>query len=188
MRIILIGPPGAGKGTQSQRLLTHLGIPHLSTGEELRKACRAGSETYEKARPSMESGRLVPDPIILDLVNERLHQPDCANGVLFDGFPRTLGQAEALDRMLEKQGMPLDGAIEIRVDEELLIKRIAGRKRSDDLPEVLRQRLLAYREQTEPLLEYYAERGLLQTVDGSGTPDEVFARIKTALSTWADKA
>jgi len=181
MRIVFIGPPGAGKGTQAQRLTAAYDIAHLSTGDMLRAAREAGSEIGRQADRYMSAGQLVPDEIILGIIRQRLEQDDCRNGYLLDGFPRTLPQAEALDRMLDQQGTPLDVVLELRVPEEELFRRLAGRGRADDNPEVIRQRLVAYREQTTPLLDYYGKRGLLKSIDGLGTVDEVFERAKAVL-------
>jgi adenylate kinase len=181
MRIIFIGPPGAGKGTQAQRLLEHLGIPHLSTGEMLRRAVREKTDGGALAAPLMSAGQLVPDDIILKLVDERLDRGDCDAGALFDGFPRNLRQAEALDEMLERRGRPLDLVLEMNVDDAEVIRRLSGRGRADDRPTVIAERLKGYWRQTRPLLDYYERRGLLRVIEGTGTPDQVFDRIKTAL-------
>jgi len=181
MRIVFIGPPGAGKGTQAERIVKTYNIAHLSTGDMLRAARAAQTEIGKKADVFMSSGQLVPDDIIIDLIAERLQQPDCRSGYLLDGFPRTIAQAEALDKMLAEQGTPLHCVLELRVPEEELFKRLAGRGRADDDPEVIRQRLVAYRQQTEPLLEYYGRRGLLKSIDGVGTVEEVFRRAIAAL-------
>jgi adenylate kinase len=181
MRVIFIGPPGAGKGTQSQRLAEYLGVPHLSTGDMLRQAVRERTEAGRLAEPYMSSGQLVPDEIILKLVGERLQRPDAATGAVFDGFPRNLRQAESLDNTLCEMNSPLDVVIELRLDDAQVIQRLSGRGRNDDRPEIIAERLKSYWEQTRPLLDYYRKRGLLKTVDGSGSPDEVFERIKAAL-------
>lgn len=181
MRIVFVGPPGAGKGTQSARLTQYLNVPHLSTGDMLREARQKKTQIGMLASQYMSTGQLVPDPIILQLVGERLAQPDCENGYLFDGFPRTLGQAKSLDQFLGERGTPLDAVLEIRVPEDVLLERLAGRGRSDDEPEIIRERLKGYRDQTQPLLDYYAQTGRLVTIDGCGTTDEVFRRIKAAV-------
>ncbi len=181
MRVVFIGPPGAGKGTQSQRLLKYLGVPHVSTGDILREAVRNKTRQGALAEKYMDEGSLVPDPIIIDLVGKRLDENDCQGGYLLDGFPRTLGQARALDVFLTDHGKPLDGVLELKVDENVLVQRLAGRGRSDDEPQVIRQRFHTYRERTEPLLDYYRERGLLETIIGVGMQDEVFDRIRRAL-------
>jgi adenylate kinase len=181
MRIVFIGPPGAGKGTQAERLIETYKLAHLSTGDMLRAARDAGTEVGNRANQYMSKGQLVPDNIIIDIISERLEEPDCQGGYLLDGFPRTIAQAEALDGLLHKRGTPLDVVLELRVPEEELFKRLAGRGRADDKPEVIRQRLVAYREQTEPLLEYYGKAELLKYVDGLGSVEEIFERIRVVL-------
>ena len=181
MRMVFIGPPGAGKGTQAERLVKTYKMAHLSTGDMLRAARDAKTEVGVKADKFMSSGALVPDDIIVALIAERLAQPDCRQGYLLDGFPRTIAQAEALDAMLAEKGTPLDAVLELRVPEDELFRRLAGRGRADDTPDVIRQRLVAYRKQTEPLLDYYGRQGSLKGIDGLGTVDEIFARAKTVL-------
>jgi adenylate kinase len=181
MRLIFIGPPGAGKGTQSQRLLEYLGIPHLSTGDMLREAVGEQTDAGLLAAPYMDAGQLVPDDIILRLMDERLRLGDCHQGALFDGFPRTLAQARGLDKMLERMGLPLDVVLELNVDDAEVIRRLAGRGRNDDQPAVIAERLKGYWQTTRPLLKYYQDRGLLHVIDGHGTPDEVFERIRAVV-------
>ncbi len=185
MRIIFIGPPGAGKGTQAERLIQTYHLAHLSTGDMLRAARDAKSEIGVLADKYMSAGQLVPDEVIMAVVGERLGQADCRQGYLLDGFPRTIAQAEALDAILSKQGTPLDVVLELNVAEDELFRRLAGRGRADDKPEVIRQRLVAYRQQTQPLLDYYAKQGLLKTIDGLGTVDDIFARIQKVLAPLA---
>jgi adenylate kinase len=185
MRIVFIGPPGAGKGTQAERIVETYDIAHLSTGDMLRAARDAQTEVGRKADEFMSRGELVPDRIIVEIIGQRLEEQDCRNGYLLDGFPRTIAQAEALDSMLQEKGTPLDVVLEIRVPEKELFQRLAGRGRSDDQPEVIRQRLVAYRKQTEPLLEYYGEQGLLKTIDGGASIDEVFHRVRAVLEPYA---
>ncbi len=188
MRMVFIGPPGAGKGTQAQRLVETFGMAHLSTGDMLRAARDAKTEVGLKAEQFMSQGALVPDDIIVAIIADRLRQPDCRKGYLLDGFPRTIAQAEALDKMLSGQGTPLDVVLELQVPEEELFRRLAGRGRADDSPEEIRQRLVAYRKQTEPLLDYYGQRRLLKSIDGLGTVEEIFDRARTVLEGYGDTA
>jgi adenylate kinase len=192
MRLILLGPPGAGKGTQSQRLVEKHGIVQLSTGEMLRSAIDAETPIGLIAKDIMARGELVPDDVVVDIVSERLDENDAANGFVLDGFPRTVKQAEALDALLTNKDMPLDGVLELKVDENALLRRIEGRQaetkarggavRADDNPEAFKIRLDAYRQQTAPLVEYYRQKGQLQTVDGMAPIGEVSEAIDAALS------
>src|SRR6185437_10986218 len=168
MRLILLGPPGAGKGTQAQRLLHHYGLVQLSTGDMLRAAVAAGTPVGLKAKDIMASGGLVPDDVVIGIISDRLDQPDAANGFILDGFPRTVPQAEALDHLLQSKNIALDAVVELRVDENALLQRVENRVaemtargeqvRADDTPEVLSKRLASYRTLTEPLIRYYSER------------------------------
>jgi len=182
MRLTFIGPPGAGKGTQSQRLIRHFNIPHLSTGDMLRDAVRRKTPAGVAASEYMGSGHLVPDSIILDLVEARLADPDCREGYLLDGFPRTLVQAQALDELLAAKDTPLHAAIELQVDGEELVRRLSQRGRADDTTEIIRLRLAEFWKETAPLCNYYRRRGLLFSIDGEGREDEVFLRITEVLS------
>ena len=187
MNIILFGAPGAGKGTQAKRLVEARGLVQLSTGDMLRAAIDAGTELGLRAKEIMDRGDLVSDEIILGMIAERMDSPDCANGVILDGFPRTVAQAEGLDAMLEQRGLALDHVIEISVDEEALFARIENRaaetggSRADDNAETLRKRLAVYHENTAPLLPYYDGKGLLKTVDGMNSIDEVGQAIDGIL-------
>jgi adenylate kinase len=191
MRLILLGPPGAGKGTQAQRLAADHGLVQLSTGEMLRAAVDAGTSVGLRARDIMSRGELVPDDIVVSIVSDRLDQPDARKGFILDGFPRTVPQARALDHLLKQKGMELDAVIELEVDEGILLERIERRiaqmtrrgevLRPDDNPDVLRRRLAAYREQTAPLTAYYRRRGVLHSVDGMAPIQQVAGAIANAL-------
>jgi adenylate kinase len=215
MILILLGPPGAGKGTQAKRLAEALGLVQLSTGDMLRAAVAAGTELGRRADVIMKKGDLVPDDIIVAMIAERMAEPDCREGAILDGFPRSLAQAEALDAMLDRAGRKVDHVIEIEVDDEALVARIAGRftcarcgagyhdrftrprvdgacdvcggtefaRRADDNEATVRARLKVYNDQTAPLLPYYGSRGVLRTVDGMGTMDEVAAALRRVLET-----
>jgi adenylate kinase len=181
MRLILIGPPGAGKGTQCQRLAGMLRVPHLSTGEMLRTAVREGTPAGRQAASYMEQGQLVPDALIVGMVSQRLQSPDCRDGCLLDGFPRTLAQAATLDDLLERRAMSLDGVIELAVPRDELVRRMLARKREDDDPEIFSRRIVSFEEQTAPLLDYYARQGKLASIDGLGSADEIFGRVGLAV-------
>jgi adenylate kinase len=181
MRLVFIGPPGAGKGTQAARLTSDLGIPHLSTGDMLRQAKQEGTEVGQLAAEYMDHGLLVPDPVVVAVVGERLESPDCARGCLFDGFPRTVGQAQSLDEYLTAAGTPLDGALFLNVDRDELLRRLLARGRGDDELETILRRFDQYQIQTAPVLEYYRERGILRSIDGAGAPEEVYQRIRAAI-------
>ena len=192
MRLILLGPPGAGKGTQAQRLVQKHHIVQLSTGEMLRAAAAAGTPIGLQAKDIMASGALVPDDIVIGIISDRLDQPDMKNGFILDGFPRTVPQAAALDELLKRKHMKLDAVIELRVNESALLNRVETRVaemrargeevRIDDTPEVLSKRLASYRTLTEPLIHYYSERRKLLTVDGMMTIEQVTRETNRILS------
>ena len=187
MNIIIFGPPGAGKGTQAQIIVDERGVVQLSTGDMLRSAIAAGTELGMKAKQIMDAGKLVSDEIMVGMISDRMAEDDCANGVILDGFPRTVAQAEALDAMLDGRGVSLDRVIEIQVDEVALFARIekraaeTGAARSDDNADVLAQRLKVYRTNTAPVLPYYREKGLLMSVDGMQAVEKVSEAIRQCL-------
>ena len=190
MRIVLLGAPGSGKGTQAALMVEDLGLPHISTGDLLRAAVKAGTELGLQAKEVMDRGELVSDDIMLGLIEERLGQDDVKNGFILDGYPRNLSQAEALDVVLDRLEQPLDDALQIDVDIELVVGRIAKRAaeegRSDDTEETVRNRMKVYADQTAPVIDYYAQKGLLSRVLGVGTIEEVFQRIKGVLEIRSD--
>ncbi|MBS9720368.1 adenylate kinase [Tianweitania sp. BSSL-BM11] len=192
MRLILLGPPGAGKGTQAQRLVERHGIPQLSTGDMLRAAVKAQTEIGLRAKSVMDAGQLVSDEIVNQIVSERVDEVDCANGFILDGFPRTVPQAQALNAILEGKGLSLDAVIELKVDEEALMSRIekrvadtiaaGGTVRADDNAESFGKRLEEYRAKTAPLSAYYAETGQLRVIDGMADMDVVTAEIEKIVA------
>ncbi|MEJ2602256.1 MAG: adenylate kinase [Gammaproteobacteria bacterium] len=212
MRIVLLGAPGSGKGTQAQRLMAEKGIPHISTGDLLRAAVASGSELGRKAKAAMDAGELVSDDLVLGMIRERLAAADVGSGFIMDGFPRNESQAESLDGLLEEIGQPLDAAVLMNVDFEILMKRLTGRRtcsvtgkvlnihfspkeeidacleaggellqRDDDNEKTIANRLQVYRKQTEPLVEYYRGRDLLESVDADGTVEAVYGRLLAAV-------
>jgi adenylate kinase len=215
MRLVFMGPPGAGKGTQAKAVAAHYGVPHVSSGDIFRGEIERKTPLGLKIRSYLDSGTLVPDAITVGAVAGRLRQTDGAKGWLLDGFPRTLGQAEALDRALAEEGRKLSAVVNLQVDDEAIVERMSGRRvcpkcghsyhilyikprvegrcddcgadlrvRDDDRPETVRQRLATYQKDTAPLIDYYARQGLLVRVDGSGSPDEVRARLFEQLETF----
>jgi adenylate kinase len=193
MKLILLGPPGAGKGTQAEALAKRRGLVQLSTGDMLRAAVKAGTEIGRKAEAIMKSGGLVPDEVVIGIIADRIAEKDCDNGFILDGFPRTLGQAAALDKLLEQNGTGLDAVIELKVDDAALLARIenraretiaaGGTPRADDNAEALKTRLMAYYKETSPLIGYYFAQGKLQTVDGMAPIPEVGRQIDALLGT-----
>lgn len=191
MNLILLGAPGAGKGTQAERLQSERGLVQLSTGDMLRAAVAAGTETGRKAKEIMDRGDLVPDQVVVGIIAERIDSPDCAQGFILDGFPRNQAQAEALDQMLKQKGKKLDAVVELKVDETILFDRIrtraaetagkTGAARADDSEETLRNRLQVYHAQTAPLLPYYRAQGKLHSIDGMQGIEQVAGQLKTLL-------
>jgi len=212
MNLILLGPPGSGKGTQAKLIVEKYGIPQISTGDMLREAVAKGTELGKKAKEYMDAGKLVPDEVVIGIVKERLKQSDCDKGFILDGFPRTIAQAEALDKMLDELGKNIDAVINIQVPEEEVVKRIVNRRscrncgavyhliykppkeegkcdkcggelylRDDDKEETVRARYGVYREQTEPLIDYYQKKGLVHDIDGTKKIDDVFNDIVVIL-------
>ena len=190
MRIVIMGAPGSGKGTQAALIVKELGLDHISTGDLLRAAVAAGSELGKKAKEVMDRGELVSDGIVLGLLEERLQQGGAGSGFILDGFPRNIAQAEALDAVLERIGQPVDEALQIDIDEEQVVARIAKRAalegRSDDTEETVRNRLKVYGQQTAPVVDFYAGKGILSRVLGEGSIEEVFQRIRGVLQLHSD--
>ena len=190
MRLVLLGAPCSGKGTQATRLREHLQVPHISTGELLRAAVAAGTALGLQAKAVMESGNLVSDEIVLGMLEERLLRADTGNGFILDGYPRNLAQARALDALLARIGQPADLAVQLDVATEKLVDRLSGRAqqegRADDSPEAVRKRLAVYSEQTAPVVDYYRNQGKLACVHGEGGMDEVFSRILEAIAPGTD--
>jgi adenylate kinase len=213
VRLIFLGPPAAGKGTQARRLAAEYGIPHISTGDILRAAVKTGTYLGREAKRYMDRGALVPDDVMIGIIRERLQRPDCGRGFILDGFPRTLPQAEALTQLLDAMHKPIDFVVNMEVPEEEVLHRMSGRltcqncgtmfnlnlnppkvmgrcdccggpliQRADDRVETVRERLVIYRQSTTPLITYYQKRGLLRTVDGTGTIDDIAKRILEAVS------
>jgi adenylate kinase len=185
MRIVFLGPPGSGKGTQAKLLANRLGVPAVSTGDMLRDAVRRESDLGRRAKAIMEAGELVPDDVVIGLIRERVGRTDADRGFILDGFPRTVEQARALDRLLEDGGAPIDAVVNLAVPEATLLERLLGRAeqegRSDDRPETIRERLRVYGEKNDPLVAFYEAAGLLTRVDGLGSIDDVAARIDRVL-------
>jgi adenylate kinase len=185
VNVLLLGPQGSGKGTQAKRIGAEYGIPHIATGDTLRTAMEEGTELGRRVRPIVESGQLVPDDLMIDLIRERLNRPDAEAGFILDGFPRTPAQADALDEMLEEIGRPLSVVFEFQVPDEIarerLLKRAELEGRADDMPEAIERRLALYHELTEPLVEHYRLQGNLVGIHGNRPVNEVFAEIQQAL-------
>jgi adenylate kinase len=185
-RLLLLGPPGSGKGTQAHLLVDGLGVPQVSTGDMLREAVASGTAVGREAKGFMDAGRLVPDEVVIGVTEQRLRRPDAARGFILDGFPRTVGQAKALDALLAKLGVKLERCITMRVDEEELVKRLLGRAqiegRSDDNESAIRTRMDEYRRKTAPLVDHYRAAGVLAEVDGMGGVEQVAKRIQEALA------
>lgn len=180
-RLIFLGPPGSGKGTQADKLANNEQIPHISTGDLLRKAVADKTDLGVKAKSYMDKGELVPDKLVLDMVRERLHQPDVQSGWILDGFPRNVAQAQSLENLLKEVQQVSDSVISLEVPDDILVERLRGRGRKDDNEETIRRRLEVYREQTAPLIDFYRARGQLKPIDGSQPISEVTAALKQAL-------
>lgn len=181
MDLVFFGPPGAGKGTQAQKLVAQFGIPQISTGDILRAAVAKGTELGRQAGPLMAAGKLVPDELVIGIVEERLREADCHTGFLLDGFPRTIPQAEALAAVLSRMGRRIEHVVSLEVPDEVIHERMKGRGRADDSPETVQKRLDEFRRLTAPLKAYYQERGLLRTVQGVGDLETIAGAIRSAI-------
>ena len=181
MHLVFFGPPGAGKGTQAQKIVADFGIPQISTGEILRAAVTSGTPLGKEAGPLMAAGKLVPDELVIGIVQERLKEADCAQGFLLDGFPRTIPQADALAKALEKLGKRIEHVVSLEVPDAVIHDRMKGRGRADDSPETVQKRLDVFRQQTAPLKAHYEKLGLLRTVNGVGTLEEIAAGIRKSI-------
>lgn len=181
LKIVLLGAPGSGKGTQSQKLVAEYGVPQVSTGDLLRSAVADKTELGLKAKEAMDAGELVSDELVVGMIRERLNQPDAENGFILDGFPRSRSQAAELDTLLTELDRPLQRVVHLQVDKEEIVQRLMSRGRADDNEDTIRNRMDVFEEQTQPLVKYYEDQGLLVAVKGVGEVDEIFARIKGAL-------
>lgn len=181
LKIVLLGAPGTGKGTQSEKLVAEYGVPQISTGDLLRTAVAEQTELGQKAKAAMDAGELVSDDIVVGMIQERLNEPDAAQGFILDGFPRSLAQAEALDELLNQLNRPLQRVVHLQVDDEEIVKRLMARGRADDSEETIRNRLNVFQQQTRPLVEHYQKQGLLASVKGVGDIEEIFERIQAVL-------
>lgn len=182
MHLVFFGPPGAGKGTQAQRIVGDFGIPQISTGDILRAAVANGTALGKQAGPLMAAGKLVPDELVVGIVEERVKEKDCTKGFLLDGFPRTIPQAQALEVVLQRMGKKIEHVVSLEVPDAVIHERMKGRGRADDSPETVQKRLDEFRKLTAPLKAYYEERGLLRSVNGVGTLDEIYGAVRKAIA------
>lgn len=184
MRVIMLAPPGAGKGTQAGRLSERYGLPHVETGGIIRTAIAEETPAGRKAKEYVDGGKLVPDEVVVELIEERIEEPDCDDGFILDGFPRTVPQAEALDEMMGKNDLSLDAVLHLDVSDEVVTQRLLERGRDDDTPEAIEQRLEEYRNKTAPLIDFYTDKNLLVAVDGEQSIDDVTASIEDELDEY----
>lgn len=184
LKIVLLGAPGSGKGTQSARLMADYGVPQISTGDLLRTAVAEQTELGLKAKAAMDAGELVADDVMIGMIRQRLQEADTKPGFILDGFPRTQVQAQALDELLAELDRPLQGVVHLQVDDEEIVQRLLARGRQDDDEDTIRNRLAVYQDQTQPLVAYYEQRNLLASVQGMGSTDDIYARIKQALANF----